>query len=139
MPSPVKTGSWSQSITDVSTYDLKPEMSAARSPTRSSDVIEFGPVRPDRRQFRQRRHGRPHRQALPAAIKAVEVVDECVGAFSMPSTPERRWLIVTADHGNCEQMWDPETDGPHTAHTTYDVPLIIVDDTFASARFARRP
>jgi 2,3-bisphosphoglycerate-independent phosphoglycerate mutase len=36
-------------------------------------------------------------------------------------------LIVTADHGNCEQMIDPNTGGPHTAHTTYDVPLIVVD------------
>ena len=39
-------------------------------------------------------------------------------------------LIVTADHGNCEQMIDPETGGPHTAHTTYPVNLIIVDDRF---------
>jgi 2,3-bisphosphoglycerate-independent phosphoglycerate mutase len=37
-------------------------------------------------------------------------------------------LIVTADHGNCEQMWDPINNCPHTAHTTYDVPLIVVDD-----------
>ena len=36
--------------------------------------------------------------------------------------------IVTADHGNCEQMIDPETGGPHTAHTTYDVDLIVVDE-----------
>ena len=39
-------------------------------------------------------------------------------------------LIVTADHGNCEQMIDPETDGPHTAHTTYPVNLIVVDDRY---------
>ena len=36
-------------------------------------------------------------------------------------------LVVTADHGNCEQMIDPITGGPHTAHTTYDVPLIVVE------------
>ena len=36
-------------------------------------------------------------------------------------------LIITADHGNAEQMFDPETNAPHTAHTTYDVPCILVD------------
>jgi len=39
-------------------------------------------------------------------------------------------LIITADHGNCEQMIDPATGGPHTAHTTYDVDLLLVDDRF---------
>ncbi|MEZ6319238.1 MAG: hypothetical protein R3B49_10885, partial [Phycisphaerales bacterium] len=39
-------------------------------------------------------------------------------------------LIVTADHGNAEQMWNPEADSPHTAHTTYDVPLIVVGEAF---------
>ena len=37
-------------------------------------------------------------------------------------------LVITADHGNCEQMLDPETNGPHTKHTTYDVDLIVVDE-----------
>ncbi|MBC7771461.1 MAG: hypothetical protein H7210_03085, partial [Pyrinomonadaceae bacterium] len=39
-------------------------------------------------------------------------------------------LIVTADHGNCEQMFDPVTSAPHTAHTTYDVPLYVVGEAF---------
>jgi 2,3-bisphosphoglycerate-independent phosphoglycerate mutase len=39
-------------------------------------------------------------------------------------------LLITADHGNCEQMWDPINNCPHTAHTTFDVPLIVVDDRF---------
>jgi 2,3-bisphosphoglycerate-independent phosphoglycerate mutase len=42
--------------------------------------------------------------------------------------------IVTADHGNCEQMIDPKTGGPHTAHTTYPVELIVVDDRFKGAK-----
>ena len=74
-----------------------------------------------------------HTGNLAAAIKAVETVDACVG-------PDRRCdarqqggsLIVTADHGNCEQMFDPETNAPHTAHTIYDVPLYIVGAAFKS-------
>jgi len=41
---------------------------------------------------------------------------------------------VTADHGNCEQMIDPETGGPHTAHTTYDVDLLVIDRELRGAR-----
>ena len=69
-----------------------------------------------------------HTGSLPAAIKAVEVVDECVGRVVDAVLERGGAWIVTADHGNCEQMIDPETGGPHTAHTTYDVPLILVDE-----------
>jgi 2,3-bisphosphoglycerate-independent phosphoglycerate mutase len=69
-----------------------------------------------------------HTGSLPAAIKAVETVDECVGKIVEAVLAKSGALIVTADHGNCEQMIDPATGGPHTAHTTYDVDLIVVDD-----------
>jgi 2,3-bisphosphoglycerate-independent phosphoglycerate mutase len=71
-----------------------------------------------------------HTGVLPAAVKAVEVVDECCGRVMDALQRQGGVAIVTADHGNCEQMIDPATGGPHTAHTTYDVDLIVVDDRF---------
>src|SRR5262249_1630481 len=71
-----------------------------------------------------------HTGVLAAAIKAVEVVDECVGKVVDAVLAKGGAAIVTADHGNCEQMIDPATGGPHTAHTTYDVDLIVVDDRY---------
>jgi 2,3-bisphosphoglycerate-independent phosphoglycerate mutase len=64
----------------------------------------------------------------------VETVDECVGRVVRATRDRGGALIVTADHGNCEQMIDPLTGGPHTAHTTYDVELIVVDDDRKGAR-----
>src|SRR5438477_7011419 len=72
---------------------------------------------------------------VPAAgIKAVERVDTCVGGALDAVARQGGAAIVTADHGNCEQMIDPATGGPHTAHTTYDVELIVVDDRFKGAK-----
>ena len=68
-----------------------------------------------------------HTGNLQAAIRAVETVDECVGRVVDAVLEKGGALIVTADHGNCEQMVHLETGGPHTAHTTYDVELIVVD------------
>ncbi|MEZ6244304.1 MAG: 2,3-bisphosphoglycerate-independent phosphoglycerate mutase, partial [Phycisphaerales bacterium] len=59
-------------------------------------------------------------------VRACEVVDACVGKIVDATLARGGSLIITADHGNAEQMWDPETDSPHTAHTTYDVPLFVV-------------
>ena len=69
-----------------------------------------------------------HTGVLPAAIKAVEFVDACVGKVLGAIQSKGGTAIVLADHGNCEQMIDPATGGPHTAHTIYDVELIVVDD-----------
>ncbi len=69
-----------------------------------------------------------HTGVLPAAVKAVEHVDICVGRVLEAVQRQGGVAIVTADHGNCEQMIDPATGGPHTAHTTYPVELIVVDD-----------
>jgi len=71
-----------------------------------------------------------HTGNLQAAIRAVEAVDECVGKVVDAVLARGGGLIVTADHGNCEQMIDSATGGPHTAHTTYDVELIVVDDRY---------
>ena len=69
-----------------------------------------------------------HTGVLAAAIKAAEAVDECVGRVVKAVLAQGGALVVTADHGNAEQEFDPSTGGPYTAHTTYDVPLIVVDD-----------
>ncbi len=111
---------------DVSTYDQRPEMSAypvcigilerlEQDNCESLLVVNFA-------------NGDMvgHTGNLAAATKAIEVVDECVGRIVEATMKREGMLIITADHGNAEQMWDPRHDCPHTAHTTYDVPLIVV-------------
>jgi 2,3-bisphosphoglycerate-independent phosphoglycerate mutase len=71
-----------------------------------------------------------HTGVLPAAVKAVEHVDVCVGRILSAVQRQGGVALVLADHGNCEQMIDPATGGPHTAHTTYPVEFIVVDDRF---------
>ena len=67
-----------------------------------------------------------HTGSLPAAIKAVETVDTGLGRIVEAIQKSGGALLVTADHGNCEMMRDPQTDGPHTSHTTNPVPLLLV-------------
>jgi 2,3-bisphosphoglycerate-independent phosphoglycerate mutase len=112
---------------DVSTYDQKPEMAAYQitdevvrqvaSNTVDLVVVNFA-------------NGDMvgHTGVLKAAVKAVEHVDVCTGKILQAVQNVGGVALVGADHGNCEQMIDPETGGPHTAHTTYDVPFIVVDD-----------
>src|SRR5260370_30095212 len=68
--------------------------------------------------------GRPG--ILSAAIKAVEVVDTGVGELAQAGHDAGGALLVTADHGNCELMRDPDTGGAHPAHTTNPVPLLLM-------------
>jgi 2,3-bisphosphoglycerate-independent phosphoglycerate mutase len=68
-----------------------------------------------------------HTGVIPAAVKAVETVDECLARVIAAAQRADARILVTADHGNCEMMIDPATGGPHTAHTTNPVPLVIVD------------
>lgn len=114
---------------DVTTYDHKPEMSAYGVTEEMLRRIES-----DKYDFIILNYANGdmvgHTGSLPAAIRAVEVVDECVGRVVDAVLARGGAAIVTADHGNCEQMIDPATGGPHTAHTTYDVDLIVVDDRF---------
>jgi 2,3-bisphosphoglycerate-independent phosphoglycerate mutase len=74
-----------------------------------------------------------HTGDLQAAIEAVETVDAGVGRVVAAALAKGGAVVVTADHGNCEQMFDPESNGPHTKHTTYDVDLIVVDDELKSS------
>ncbi|MCK6455406.1 MAG: 2,3-bisphosphoglycerate-independent phosphoglycerate mutase [Phycisphaerae bacterium] len=114
---------------DVTTYDQKPEMSA---PEVTAEMLRR--IASDRYDLYVLNYANGdmvgHTGVLDAAIRAVEVVDQCVGRVVDAVVQRGGAAIVTADHGNCEQMIDPATGGPHTAHTTYDVPLIVVDDRF---------
>lgn len=114
----------------VATYDLQPEMSAPGV----RDAVLRRLAAPDCEPFIVVNFANAdmvgHTGSLEAAIHAVETVDACVGAIVDKTLARGGSLIVTADHGNAEQMWDPETGSPHTAHTTYDVPLIVVGKAF---------
>ncbi len=114
----------------VPTYDQQPEMSAAGV----RDAVLERLAAADCEDFIIVNFANPdmvgHTGSLEATIRAVEVVDACVGAIVEATLKRGGSLIVTADHGNAEQMFDPATNGPHTAHTPYDVPLIVVGEAF---------
>ncbi len=114
---------------DVTTYDQKPEMAAFQVAEAVLRRIALGK---DDLMVVNFANGDMvgHTGNLQAAIRAVEVVDECVGKLTSAVLEKGGGLIVTADHGNCEQMVDPVNGGAHTAHTTFDVDLILVDDRF---------
>ena len=109
----------------VATYDLQPEMSAAALCEQLCDAIRSGAydliianlANPDMV---------GHTGSLTATIKAVEAVDEVVGAVADAILEVGGELVITADHGNAEQMADPATGQPHTAHTLNPVPLVHV-------------
>jgi 2,3-bisphosphoglycerate-independent phosphoglycerate mutase len=112
----------------VPTYDLKPDMSALpvcdavlESLDRDYDFIVVNFANGDMV---------GHTGKLEAAMAAVETVDHCVGAIVEKALAKGGSLIVTADHGNAEQMWSPENKSAHTAHTQYDVPCIVVDSRY---------
>ncbi len=109
----------------VATYDLQPEMSA---PEVTEKVVEA--LNSDKYDVIILNYANPdmvgHTGSLPAAIKAVETIDECVQKVVDAILAHDGTLIITADHGNCEQMIDYKTGEPHTAHTTNPVPLILV-------------
>ncbi len=108
----------------VATYDLQPEMSAPELTDKAVEAIKSGKydlivlnfANPDMV---------GHTGVLSAAIKAVETVDTGLGKIANAIEAMGGALLVTADHGNCEMLIDPETGGPHTAHTLNPVPLIL--------------
>jgi 2,3-bisphosphoglycerate-independent phosphoglycerate mutase len=116
----------------VATYDLMPEMSAPGVTDVLCKAIEAG-----NHDFILCNYANGdmvgHSGVLSAAVKAVEAVDRCLTRV-VASAEGRATLLVTADHGNCEQMIDPATDGPHTAHTTNPVPFLIVGDETGGLR-----
>jgi len=75
-----------------------------------------------------------HTGKLDAAVKAVKVVDGCIGRLWAAAREAGMAMLVTADHGNCEMMTDPVTGEPHTAHTLGPVPFILADPDLRGAR-----
>lgn len=118
----------------VATYDLMPEMSAPAV----RDAVLGRLAAKDCEDFIVVNFANAdmvgHTGSLPAAIKACEVVDEGVGRVVDAALKRGGALIVTADHGNAEQMWDPVHNCPHTSHTTYDVPLFVAGTPFKGRR-----
>ncbi len=110
----------------VATYDLQPEMSAAPLTDKVVEAIDSG-----RFDLVVLNFANPdmvgHTGSLDAAIKAVKTVDGCLGRVVDAVVGQGGTLFVTADHGNCEIMRDPETGQPHTAHTLDLVPALLVN------------
>jgi 2,3-bisphosphoglycerate-independent phosphoglycerate mutase len=109
----------------VATYDLQPEMSAPELTDKAVAAINS-----DKYDLIVLNYANPdmvgHTGSLPAAIKAVETVDAGLGRIADAIQKSGGALLVTADHGNCEMMRDPQTGGPHTSHTTNPVPLLLL-------------
>jgi len=110
----------------VATYDLKPEMSAPELSDRvvseiashKYDVIILNIANPDMV---------GHTGVMPAAVQAVHATDIAVDKILTAVEKVNGVALITADHGNCELMFDPQTNQPHTAHTTNPVPLILFE------------
>lgn len=117
----------------VATYNMKPEMSAYEVTDRVIeeikrdiyDVIIMNYANPDMV---------GHTGILEAAVQAVKTVDQCLQQVVEAVLQKGGGLIITADHGNCERMVDPDTGAPLTAHTTDDVPFILVDGEYKGRR-----
>ena len=111
----------------VATYDLKPEMSAYEvcdNVLEAIDNKDYG--------FILVNFANPdmvgHTGVMEAAVKACSAVDECVGKIAEKALKNGVKMIITADHGNAEWMFNEETNAPQTAHTTNIVPFIVVDN-----------
>ena len=114
---------WMAQSPKVATYDLKPEMAArdvanelVKSIRHGYSLIVANFANPDMV---------GHTGVLDSAISACETVDECLGQVLEAVAEANGTIIVTADHGNCEMMIDPDTGGVHTAHTTNPVPIAL--------------
>ena len=109
---------------DVSTYDQKPEMSAAEVASRLVEEVSTGRYR-----FVIVNFANPdmvgHTGVIPAVVRAVEAVDACLGRVVGAVDQLGGVCVVCADHGNAEQMLEADGESPHTAHTTNPVPLIL--------------
>ncbi len=137
-PFPGETRILIDSPRDVATYDQKPEMSAYLVTDKLLQVLEEAESQ-----------GQPfdlvvlnfangdmvgHTGIMEAAVKACEAVDECLGRIDAYLRGRGGKMLVTSDHGNAEVMFDPDTDGPYTAHSLSPVPFILVDDRYKNMK-----
>jgi len=109
----------------VATYDLKPEMSAPQIAQAVVKAVEEGTFDVLVVNFANADMV-GHSGIIEPTVRAVETVDYCLGEIYAAVKRKNGAMLVTADHGNAEQMIDPVTGGPHTAHTTNPVPLIYI-------------
>jgi len=110
----------------VATYDLQPEMSAPEVTDRLCEAVESG--RYDLIVVNYANGDMVgHTGVLEAAVRAVETVDTCIGRVADSVAAACGCMMITADHGNAEQMDDPATGQPHTAHTMNPVPVLLVN------------
>jgi 2,3-bisphosphoglycerate-independent phosphoglycerate mutase len=117
----------------IATYDLQPEMSAFQVADnvlrgieeRETDVFIVNFANPDMV---------GHTGKLDKTIEACQFVDTCLGRITKGIRQAAGTTIITADHGNAEQMIDPKSGGPHTAHTTNPVPFHLIDEASRGAK-----
>jgi 2,3-bisphosphoglycerate-independent phosphoglycerate mutase len=113
---------------DVPSYDFKPEMAAPELAARFCAEVGAGHA------FAVLNFANPdmvgHTGSIPAVIKAVETVDNCLGKVVETVDNLGGTCLITADHGNAEQMLEADGVSPHTAHTTNPVPLLVTNATF---------
>jgi 2,3-bisphosphoglycerate-independent phosphoglycerate mutase len=111
---------------DVPSYDHKPEMSAREVTERFVDALDSADYA-----FAVVNFANPdmvgHTGSIPAVVEAVETVDACLGVVVDAVTRNGGVSLITADHGNAEQMLEEDGTSPHTAHTSNLVPLIVTD------------
>jgi 2,3-bisphosphoglycerate-independent phosphoglycerate mutase len=109
----------------VSTYDHKPEMSAFQVTDKLEEAIASGAY-----DLIVANYANPdmvgHTGIMAAAIQAVDTIDACLGRLRAAIEKAGGVMLLTADHGNVEMMQDPVTGEPHTAHTTLDVPILVL-------------
>jgi 2,3-bisphosphoglycerate-independent phosphoglycerate mutase len=120
----------------VATYDLKPEMSAAGIAQAIVKAVEDGTFEVMVVNFANADMV-GHSGKIEPTIKAVETVDACLGEIERAVKAKGGAMLITADHGNAEQMIDPATGGPHTAHTTNPVPFIVISEN--AKQYTLRP
>ncbi len=117
---------------EVATYDLAPEMSAGPITNRLMEAIEGGNY-----DFIVANYANPdmvgHTGIWDAAVRAAEVIDACIGRLARAALGTRSVLVITADHGNIEEMRDAQGN-PQTKHTTSPVPIVVVGEAYRSAR-----
>ena len=113
----------------VATYDLMPEMSAHGIADQLVADLESGAHRAVICNFANADMV-GHTGSLSATIVAVETLDRCLGRIMAALRAAGGTAIVTADHGNAEQMWDAELKAPHTAHTSNPVPVLLCGDAY---------
>jgi 2,3-bisphosphoglycerate-independent phosphoglycerate mutase len=117
----------------VATYDLQPEMSAPQVTEAILASLERGETDAYVINFANADMV-GHTGVEAAALAAVTAVDDCLRRIVPLVTAKGGLVAITADHGNAEQMWDPATDQPHTAHTTNPVPIVLCAEDLRGAK-----